>query len=119
MSNELIRLTFTDGAELFTMGDGVDTITSRLWESEEEALNAYIAMKEAFRQNGTKDPLVVEYFTPIPSSLLAEAKQDAVEVEIEWQCGDEWKDCAKFYCKASKSHKLITEGPSYGPGDYA
>lgn len=119
MSNDPVRLTFSDGTELFTMGNGGDVTSLRLWNTEEEAVTAYSTMKDAVRERGVKDPIVLQYYAYVTEEERKLACTDAEVVEIEiHRNGAEWKEMFKPFCKASKTHKLIVYGPSYSEGDY-
>lgn len=110
MSNDVVRLTFSDGTQLFTVGDGWSVQSDRLHATPEEARSAY--------DNSENDPL---YYSLVPEKDKEEAVRDEEQVIIETTYGSRdhsFREMSAFECKASKTKRLITFGPAHPDMDY-
>lgn len=106
MSNDLVRVTFPDGTQLYTYGDSWSIRCTRLFDTEAEVTNHY-------NERWISVP-------PIEVDEETLAEEDSVKVLIETTYGSKdrsYHEMLTYHCRASKKYKIITYGPSYDDPD--
>ena len=105
MSNDLVRVTFPDGRQLYTVGDNSDVQLMRLYETEDEAWAVYRADK-------------TEVFPPVYSTVkrgeYEAARATEVRVRMETRYGSRdysYRPMQAYWCFASYEARIITKGP--------